>query len=284
MIPVHENPLSGDGSEYLLEYELGRHSAELLAAKPPLWESVHDQGIRGSALALLNQCGRPRTLWHLRRVAEGAVGVFCSANTPRGETTSGWLGGSVVSVGSGAFLDQVRPFTFERGLGACWTLRRPDMARALAGTLDVLLLSEWSSVKYRRAFSRTLNQVAFGHESWAREDLTQVFALAADVRDSSAAEYREQLILPQARLVGAYLDRDVDRFNAELSDGMNRHRAYWGKTESRARDPLGRVAWLQLGLCSLAHDAGMKIDVECDYIPGWLFRKEWDEVPATPNG
>ncbi len=126
------------------------------------------------------------------------------------------------------------------------------------------------------------NQLAFGHEDLAREDLAEAVALSAQVADSSAALYRNGLILPQAPVVAAFLDRDAAAFNRELATAMNEHREYWGSPAPK--DALGRVAWLEMGLCSLAHDAGMKIDVECDYIPGWLFRKEWDEVPATPKG
>jgi len=42
------------------------------------------------------------------------------------------------------------------------------------------------------------------------------------------------------------------------------------------------VGWSQLGLCALAHDAGMAVTVESAYIPAWLYRKEWERVPATP--
>lgn len=142
---------------YVAGVELPRPLAQF--TKPRLWNSVEQGGTSSAALCLDDNEPCTRVLWHLRHGAEGAVGVCRTVNAPPGETVQVWLDGLQVEVPAGGKLDDLRPFLFERGLGACWTLRRPDMARAIAGALDALLLSPWSRLAYRQSFDRALNQL-----------------------------------------------------------------------------------------------------------------------------
>ncbi len=77
-------------------------------------------------------------------------------------------------------------------------------------------------------------------------------------------------------------EAEARSFNDALERALLAHRAFWTQpatpddfTEDRREDPDGFLALAPLGLACLAHDRGIPIDVESDYIPRWIVRGEW---------
>ena len=64
--------------------------------KPFLWGAHHDRGIKSTAFCLDGDEPRGRTLWHLRRIAEGAAGLFHVATRQVGETYEAWWHGTSI--------------------------------------------------------------------------------------------------------------------------------------------------------------------------------------------
>lgn len=67
----------------------------------------------------------------------------------------------------------------------------------------------------------------------------------------------------------ALLDDDEAAFNQALLEGVKAHKTWWGRGE-RLKDPEGFWASLPLALAVMAHDRGMPVRVESDYIPRWF--------------
>lgn len=63
---------------------------------------------------------------------------------------------------------------------------------------------------------------------------------------------------------------DETRFNRSLANALEAHRAYWTRTEERSKNPGGFVALGPLAIACLAKEAGFKIRVRSDYLPGTL--------------
>lgn len=66
-----------------------------------------------------------------------------------------------------------------------------------------------------------------------------------------------------------------DEFNSALVEALELHRDYWAADDERRRDPDGFVALGPLAITCLAHDAGIPIEVESEYMPRHLIQRSW---------
>ena len=69
-----------------------------------------------------------------------------------------------------------------------------------------------------------------------------------------------------------YLTDADERFGQALSLAAEDHKKYWSKASHKS-NPAGFLSIPLLGVAALAYDAGLRFDVESDYIPGWLIRQ-----------
>ncbi len=70
-------------------------------------------------------------------------------------------------------------------------------------------------------------------------------------------------------MLPAIVERDAARFNATLAGALEAHKAFWGE-----ETPHGSISWFSLpaqAMCCLAHDRGIRIEVESDYLLPALF-------------
>ena len=262
-------------------FERRIHPAEKLRERPAHWESAHRRAFYAAAFCIDGDLGHGRALWHLLRAAEGSAGFHRAALlSPGEEFEAEWLG-ERHTFRAGVPLHALKGQEFEDGIATAWVLRRPDLATAIAASWDILNYVPWPLSAAGNLFRRALTQVVFGHEDLCREDLADAVE-AVDMNSELGPLYLECTLGPQARMVVAYLDRDETAFNAALARSLVGQRKWYSQTDLLLRSPEGYVGWSQLGLCALAHDAGMAVTVESPYIPAWLYRKEWERVPATP--
>ncbi|QDG52271.1 hypothetical protein FIV42_16455 [Persicimonas caeni] len=71
------------------------------------------------------------------------------------------------------------------------------------------------------------------------------------------------------------LEHDQKAFNDALVKALELHKAYWGsETADRADDIEGILALELCSMAALAYEQDIEIQVESDYIPGWLVRGE----------
>jgi hypothetical protein len=111
----------------------------------------------------------------------------------------------------------------------------------------------------------------------ARELLLQARGLADPEHATVATEWANRLARPLIEFALSIVDGEPDAVNAALTAAVEQHKAYWSKNArigglSRRDDPDGYLAFWPLGLACLAHDRGVPIDVESDYIPAWIIR------------
>jgi len=85
---------------------------------------------------------------------------------------------------------------------------------------------------------------------------------------------------PVIMLCKAVLQKNASEFNNLLEKGLDKHKKYFSKKD-RAADFLGWISFPLLMVCSYAHDKGMAITVESDYIPRWLFEGDFKECQLS---
>jgi hypothetical protein len=84
---------------------------------------------------------------------------------------------------------------------------------------------------------------------------------------STVPEVVAQLAFPPMEMFYRYTQREQAEFTESLTTALELHKQYW-TPEPRYED--GIVALAPLAIACLAHDAGMPIDVESDYLPHHL--------------
>ncbi|WP_327263701.1 immunity 49 family protein [Streptomyces sp. NBC_01232] len=90
-----------------------------------------------------------------------------------------------------------------------------------------------------------------------------------------------KILYPPLNLFHRYLSQESELFNEALAEALTWHKEYWTATEARARSGEGLVALGPLAIACMAHDAGMPIEVESEYLPKELLEFGWaGEVDA----
>lgn len=103
---------------------------------------------------------------------------------------------------------------------------------------------------------------------------------AAMVLDAALSSAREDatvdpartrhLAVPAIEVLLAALQSEKD-FNSKLSSALEMHKKYWSKGKRKDQSE-GMMSIPLLGVCSLAHERGVDVRVESDYVPGHLVR------------
>ena len=74
---------------------------------------------------------------------------------------------------------------------------------------------------------------------------------------------------PLARLALAVLAGDQAEYTVRLTEGLEAFATLYGQGQDR-QDPRGVVPLRYVGWCARAHDAGLTLEVESDYLPPYL--------------
>jgi hypothetical protein len=98
----------------------------------------------------------------------------------------------------------------------------------------------------------------------------------------------DKLVYPPMEMFHRFIRKDHEGFNRALIGALELHRQYWSE-EERAVNISGLVALAPLAMTCLAHDAGIPIEVEFEYLPAVLISRNWvasfppDTLPFTPG-
>ncbi|WP_309141473.1 immunity 49 family protein [Streptomyces composti] len=85
----------------------------------------------------------------------------------------------------------------------------------------------------------------------------------------------EGILYPPINLFYHFVRRDEAGFSPALEEALKRHRQYWTLTEERAGHIDGAIALGPLAIACWAHDGGLPINVESEYLPQHLLQRDW---------
>ena len=248
--------------------------------------TVH-AGMPGILLShMLNQLGysdilaKPRADWlfWLQLASELGRGLFQVAANPRGTTTTIHVLGQDVEVPSGSG-DESTAVSWTDVWGVARTLRDAKTLEVLHNFDPELLYgvgAHYDLHYYELVFAfRDTDRWEWDWETAAQRTIQHTQAPSLIVPKSAPlARAKAECILALGR-------KDEAAFNEALFEALNGHKAFLGSRNNRIHvDTL--LSFELLGLCSVAHDMGLAISVESDYIPRWLYTQEpvTDELSA----
>ncbi len=95
-----------------------------------------------------------------------------------------------------------------------------------------------------------------------------------DVLEIERQDYIYDISVPVTKLIYDLLRNKESEFNKELESALESHKKFWSKSD-RKDEYDGWVSLPLLAICSLAFDKGFNITVESEYIPKWLYEKDF---------
>ncbi|MER6717231.1 immunity 49 family protein [Streptomyces sp. NPDC000877] len=108
-------------------------------------------------------------------------------------------------------------------------------------------------------------------------DLGPKLVAAVDGTEPEAVadpETVSKLLYPPMEVFHRFIRRDPKTFNQALARALELHKQYWSE-EDRAFQASGLVALAPLAMACFAHDAGLPVEVESDYLPAVLISRNW---------
>ncbi|MFB6843330.1 immunity 49 family protein [Streptomyces sp. NPDC056373] len=71
-----------------------------------------------------------------------------------------------------------------------------------------------------------------------------------------------------------FIRKDPETFSQALARALELHKQYWSE-EDRTFQASGLVALAPLAIACFAHDAGLPVEVESEYLPAVLIKRNW---------
>lgn len=105
--------------------------------------------------------------------------------------------------------------------------------------------------------------------------LAALEAAHPDKLEIADEDYVLSIAIPEMELLYQLMLQDGEAFNTSLTKALHEHKKYWSqKASQRNGDPSAFIAAGPVALASIAHEIGMPIDVESDYLPMRLVKGE----------
>jgi hypothetical protein len=98
--------------------------------------------------------------------------------------------------------------------------------------------------------------------------------------------FDNHLTLPLISVIEALNVADAKIFNERLKDALAKHHDFYKEEKEGMGLPYDRFGWISfmlIAVCSYAHDRGIKIEIESDYLPMWLVRGDFKGLKLTVN-
>ncbi|GGW82856.1 immunity 49 family protein [Streptomyces lomondensis] len=129
--------------------------------------------------------------------------------------------------------------------------------------------------EYIYAWVETLQHAWFRRREMWDTLVTAVNGTAPDAVRIADQELMLKILYPPLELFHRYQRQDAAQFNVALVDALTWHKEYWTADKTRSLNGDGLVALGPLAIACMAHDAGIPIEVESEYLPKELVQFGW---------
>ena len=113
-----------------------------------------------------------------------------------------------------------------------------------------------------------------------RPGLGEKLVAAFDATDPERLQFMDRemmlkVLFPPVNVFYRFAGREADQSNEALIRGLELHKEYWTASEERQESGDGDIPLALLALACLAHDAGLPVEVESEYLPEHLLKRTW---------
>lgn len=205
-----------------------------------------------------------------RTLAQAQLGAVLHAVTPRGSSVEFPLAERRVTMESAGPNGQSDMVAWVQGWYGALISREADVLQGLRAVPDPALSASSSVDTYHYAWKKALLALDTEAEVVIAE-VEQAIRLTDSKFITEAKLGVPRVAAALFPMLSAIAREDGAAFNDALVSALEAHREFWGN-----EIPHGPASWIALGplaLCCLAHDRGMAIEVESDYLlPALIIR------------
>ncbi|TDP98146.1 immunity protein 49 of polymorphic toxin system [Labedaea rhizosphaerae] len=198
------------------------------------------------------------------RALQAGGALFLMATRPRGESVEFRYGEDTIRRAATGPTSDSTSLTWLRTMYLAIVAR--DRARVeLLASVPIELLRACAPERddFEFAWIRALQLFARGEDGLI-DAVLQAMRDTEQLSPASVQEFVNVHFFPPMELFYHYTQRDQAKFDASLPAALDLHKRYWA---TDPRNEVGLVALAPLAVACLAHDAGMAIEVESDYLP-----------------
>lgn len=270
---IARHPVSEDGVRKRVRLLSEDLPEAIAAARRNL---IHCNSLKSEALAhaaqlLVLGAAPPEVCRSLLVGAEAVAAIFKGAMAGRGSIEVRIGEGPCVQVPSTVTPDLQDVGNWTDGFFMAATCRARDLLEFFCRVpVDLLRASTTRGLDDRYLFAEALQAYVLRAAGSADSALAALRAIRGDTVPPAAINATRDLGVPELELFLRLLEKEPGSFNESLARALEHHRSYWSQSDDLARDPRGYFSLSLTGLASLAHDAGIPITVESDYLPTGL--------------
>jgi hypothetical protein len=214
-----------------------------------------------------------RDICRYTRIAAGAtVAMMNLASEPSGEVEVDVGDGTAVRLPATGPTSEANVARWLSGFYMAAVVRDPRLPWQLTAVeIDVLRRSSTKGDDCMYLFVAALQKL------WQKEEGASTLLLAAveatnptRLTGLSDAEFVLNILVQEMEVLYRLMLGEPRPFNDKLCAALELHKKYWSKA-ARKRVPDGYLAPGLLAFAGMAHDAGIPVEVESDYLPKWLY-------------
>jgi hypothetical protein len=168
--------------------------------------------------------------------------------------------------------DATNPGTWRVGWWMAHVVRDQGVIGRLASTpVDVLRRSSTRGDECQYLYVEALQAVGARAPDWGDRLERALDSTDPERQSLTAEDFVLNIMVPEMEMLLNLGLGDAGALQEALGYALERHRKYWGG-EDRVKDPDGFLALGPLAIASMAHDAGMAVEVESEYVPAALIQ------------
>jgi Immunity protein 49 len=245
---------------------------------PDLWSSLQDDALCYAGYLSVIEPTSPYICKYLKLSAQTAAAIFVSASMEPGYTN--------VPIGDKSVqIPAIEPSSTTHAVRWCSgffvaliSCNTEPLERLCSVPISLTKLSSTRSSKYLYLFAEALQGFYIGRRE-AYDLLEEAMSLATpeDVYEGSWL-YTSSITIPWMKLLDCVMHSDQERFNTVLQEALQLHKQYWTRSEDSLLYPQNYLAIGLIAICRLAHEQGMIIDADSDYLPLRLVAGECAQI------
>jgi hypothetical protein len=276
-----------------LEFVQGRLNSRLRSltrtlskdrSNPNLWSNLQDDALCYAGYLSVIEPTSPDICKYLKLSAQAAATIFVSASIEPGYID--------VPLGDGPLIHipAIEPSSITHAVRWCngffvaiISCDTESLDRLCSVPISLTKLSSTRSSKFFYLFAEALQSFYLGKRE-AYDFLAEAMSLATpeDVYEGSWL-YTESITLPWMKLLDCVMHSDQARFTTVLQEALPLHKGYWTRSEDSLLYPQSYLALGLIAICRLAHEQGMIVDGDSDYLPLRLVAGECAQINNREN-
>jgi hypothetical protein len=248
-------------------------------SNPNLWSSLHRDGLCYAGYLSVIEPASPDICKYLKLSAQAAAALFISAASEPGYIELPIGSEPIVRIPATEPDSETHVSKWCDGFFvAVISCDSDSLDRLCSVPISLTQKSSTRSSKFHYPFAEALQGFYLGKRE-AYSFLAEAIRLATP-EDSLADTwlYNSSIMLPWMKLLDCVMNSEQERFNTVLQEALQMHKNFWTKDEDSLLYPESYLALGLIAICRLAHEQGMIVDADSDYLPLHLVAGECAQI------